>query len=71
MFTNVLIKFFTFGLKFENKLGTHNLKTGTAHMLIELKSAIERTSATLPGDLAGAAALVVMLIVGLHLPGLA
>lgn len=46
------------------------LKTGTAHMLIELKSVIERTSATLLGDLAGAAALVVMLIVGLHLPGL-
>ena len=40
-------------------------------MLIELKSVIERASATLPGDFAGAAALVVMLIVGLHLPGLA
>ncbi|MGR3344567.1 MAG: hypothetical protein ACU0DI_15335 [Paracoccaceae bacterium] len=39
-------------------------------MLIELKTVIERTSSTLLGDFAGAAALVVMLIVGLHLPGL-
>ena len=39
-------------------------------MLIELKSVIERASSTLLGDFAGAVALVVMLIVGLHLPGL-
>lgn len=39
-------------------------------MLIELKSVIERSSATLLGDFIGAAALVLMLIVGLHLPGL-
>ena len=39
-------------------------------MLIELKTVIERTSPTLLSDFAGAAALVVMLIVGLHLPGL-
>jgi hypothetical protein len=40
-------------------------------MLTELKSIIERTSPTLLGDFAGATALVVMLIVGLHLPQLA
>ncbi len=40
-------------------------------MLIELKSVIERSSATLLSDFAGVLALVVMLIVGLHLPGLA
>jgi len=39
-------------------------------MLIELKSIVQRTSPTLLGDFAGAAALVVMLIVGLYLPGL-
>ncbi len=39
-------------------------------MLIELKSIVSRTSPTLLGDFAGATALVVMLIVGLHLPGL-
>jgi hypothetical protein len=39
-------------------------------MFIELKSAIERSSATLLGDFIGASALVLMLIVGLHLPGL-
>ena len=39
--------------------------------MTELKSAIERSSATLIGDFLGAAALVVMLLVALHLPGLA
>ncbi len=39
-------------------------------MLIELKSIVERTSPTLLGDFAGALALVVMLVVGLHLPSL-
>ena len=39
-------------------------------MLIELKSIIERSSPTLLSDLAGVSALVVMLIVGLYLPGL-
>jgi len=39
-------------------------------MLIELKAAIKRSSATLPGDIAGFSALVVMLLVGLHLPAL-
>jgi len=37
-------------------------------MFIELKSIIERSSATLLGDFIGAVALVLMLIVGLHLP---
>ncbi|MGJ8583144.1 MAG: hypothetical protein ACSHXD_03545 [Marinosulfonomonas sp.] len=39
-------------------------------MIIELKSVFERSSATLLGDFIGAAALILMLIVGLHLPGL-
>ncbi len=39
-------------------------------MLIDLKSALARSSATLAGDFAGAAALVVMLVVALNLPRL-
>lgn len=38
--------------------------------MTELKSAIERSSATLLGDFIGAAALIVMLVVGLYLPSL-
>ena len=38
-------------------------------MLHDLKAALSRSSATLAQDFAGAAALVVMLLVGLHLPG--
>ncbi len=39
-------------------------------MLNELKEILDRTSSTLLSDFAGAAALVIMLVVGLHLPGL-
>lgn len=39
-------------------------------MLNDLKDVVNRSSATLLQDAAGAAALVVMLLVGLHLPGL-
>lgn len=40
-------------------------------MLKDIKSVVERSSATLPGDFIGAAALILMLIAGLYLPGLA
>lgn len=39
-------------------------------MLNDLKQICARSSATLPEDAAGAIALVVMLLVALHLPGL-
>ncbi len=39
-------------------------------MFIELKSAFERSSATLAGDMAGAVALGLLLVIGLHLPDL-
>ena len=39
-------------------------------MITDVKTAIERSSATLLGDVVGATALVIMLVVGLHLPGL-
>jgi hypothetical protein len=38
-------------------------------MISEIKAIVARTSGTLPQDIAGAAALFVMLIVGLHMPG--
>ena len=37
-------------------------------MINELKYALERARPTLTQDLAGLAALIVMLVVGLHLP---
>ena len=40
-------------------------------MMTELKAIIDRTAPTLLGDAAGAAALVVLLMAGLYLPGLA
>jgi hypothetical protein len=39
-------------------------------MFQDLKAALSRSSATLPGDMAGATALVVLLLAVLHLPGL-
>ncbi len=39
-------------------------------MLTDLKKIYDRSSATLLQDAAGAISLVVMLLVGLHLPGL-
>ncbi len=39
-------------------------------MLTDLKDMIERSSPTLLSDFLGGVALFVMLIVGLHLPGL-
>ena len=37
-------------------------------MMTELKEAIERSAHNLPGDFAGAIALVAMFVVALHLP---
>jgi len=39
-------------------------------MLDDLRSALSRAPATLAQDIAGGAALMVILVVGLHLPGL-
>ncbi len=39
-------------------------------MLDDLKDALSRAPATLAQDIAGGAALMVILVVGLHLPGL-
>lgn len=40
-------------------------------MISQIKSTIARSHSTLLQDMAGAAALIVMLVVGLHLPVLA
>ncbi|WP_280178363.1 hypothetical protein [Pukyongiella litopenaei] len=40
-------------------------------MMTQIRTALRRSQDTLLQDAAGAAALVVMLVVGLHLPGLA
>lgn len=39
-------------------------------MVAQIKSTVRNTDITLLHDIAGVAALVVMLVVGLHLPGL-
>ena len=39
-------------------------------MLDDLKASLRRSAPTMPQDLAGVAALVVRLVVGLHLPAL-
>jgi hypothetical protein len=39
-------------------------------MIEDLKSAFSRAPATLPADVAGATALVILLLAALHLPGL-
>jgi hypothetical protein len=39
-------------------------------MIEDLKSAMSRAPATLPADVAGAAALVILFLAALHLPGL-
>ena len=66
MFANILKKFFTWTGKNENKGAT----TGNIDMLTEMKNVVTRSSSTLLQDAAGAAALVLMLVIGLNLPGL-
>jgi hypothetical protein len=39
-------------------------------MLEDLKAALSRSPATLPGDMAGATALAILLLAALYLPGL-
>jgi hypothetical protein len=39
-------------------------------MIDDLKSALSRAPANLPADMAGAAALVIIFLAALHLPGL-
>jgi hypothetical protein len=68
-FTNVLKKFFTGAAKHENKSATR-CRPEVPPMFEDLQSAIARAGASLPADMAGAAAIVVLFLAALHLPGL-
>jgi hypothetical protein len=68
LFQNVLKKFFTNLTKNENKVATN--REVPMSTLSELLSAATRTRHTLINDTVGAAALVVILVTGLHLPSL-
>lgn len=76
MFANVLKKFFTERLQFENKRATNAArplpdprKEGAFEMQ-DLKETFARNASTLPYDFAGVAALVVIFFTGLSLPSL-
>ena len=66
MFANVLKKFFTASVENENKGATKTEAPMTTFKT--LKSIALRSQDTLLQDAVGAAALVVMLVVGLHVP---
>jgi hypothetical protein len=70
MFSDVLKKFFTPSHEHENKEATRFQPEWFTPMIEDLKSAFSRAPATLPADMAGAAALVILVIAALHLPGL-
>lgn len=69
MFANVLKKFFTGRTQYENKTATATPER-IAAMIDDVRNALSRNPATLARDFAGAGALVVILLVGLSLPGL-
>jgi hypothetical protein len=68
MFTDVLKKFFT--NRHNSGTNRQQPENRSRPMFIELKSAFQRSSATLAGDMAGAVALGLLLVIGLHLPNL-
>ncbi|WP_189680945.1 hypothetical protein [Seohaeicola zhoushanensis] len=68
MFANVLKKFFTAAPENENKRSTLTTSTEQTPMT-EIRNALSRCRATLAQDAAGVAALMVMLVAALHLPG--
>ena len=76
LFSNVLKKFFTDCIKFENNTATNAArplpdprKEGALEMQ-DLKETFVRNASTLPYDFAGVAALVVIFFTGLSLPSL-
>jgi len=74
MFTFVLKKFFTERFKFENKEATPQparclTRNKRTPAMTELRETLARASGTLAQDFAGAAALAVIVLVALTLPG--
>lgn len=78
MFANVLKKFFTECVRSENKGSTNTAEcdqqtqdSPEARVMIEqIRNTFQHSPTTLLQDAVGAAALIVMLVVALHLPGL-
>jgi len=78
LFANVLKKFFTGRAENENKGSTNTAEcdqqtqdSPEARAMIEqIRNTIQQSPTTLLQDAVGAAALIVMLIVALHMPGL-
>ena len=68
MFADVLKKFFTRDLRYENKVATEQKRN--IDMAQEIHSVLTRSRDTIVADAIGVAALMVLLIVGLALPGL-
>jgi hypothetical protein len=70
LFSNVLTKFFTGGKEYENKgaTDTDRPKGKDRPMIEQIKDAVTRSRDTLLSDAIGAMALMVILVVGLHLP---
>lgn len=78
VFSNVLTKFFTEVSKSENKGSTNFAESDQqtqffleANFMIEqIKNTLRHSPATLLQDAVGAASLIVILLVALHMPGL-
>jgi hypothetical protein len=70
-FANVLKKFFTDWFGYENNLATSSLrKAETIHdTQTDLRTILSRARGTILQDLAGGLSLVILLLVGLNLPG--
>jgi hypothetical protein len=68
VFQNVLKKFFTVRGKYENNQATRNRR---AAMIARIKTLTARAEPSLAGDIAGLAALFLMLFAALALPGAA
>ncbi len=70
MFTNVPKKFFTSSAKIWNKEAT-NKKTAGFKMVSQIVKIVKRSPSSLLEDTVGCAAIFVVLLVGLSLPGMA
>ena len=68
MFSNVLKKFFTDAVQYENKVATDGYFARGTQMLTQIITVIRRSNDTLLADAFGAAVLMVLLVASLHLP---
>lgn len=68
MFSDVLKKFFTRLVQYENKVATRLMGRKTT-MMQQIKSVVRNSGDTLLQDAVGGVALVIMLVLALHVPG--